>query len=255
MPHSMTFGRTGNMFANRTTNLPSTSLCSATMWIRPTSVGATDKIFMSLGAVTAGAFNDYELMVSTASLALWNGSAQANGSTLVVNIWRYIALTLNGTSGTNALVYLDGALNISGTARAVGSGDLRIGNNSGSEPHVGDIAAINVWNRVLSIDEIVAQMPYAWPLNPAGLNCSYPMMTPWDMANYDVDALAKRSTAASRWIDVSGNAGNDFTETGTIDYGVGPPIQFAPSQYLRRSRRFVAAAGPPPSRRRIHLVT
>jgi hypothetical protein len=253
VPYSLKFGRSGDSYGNRTTNNPATSAMTWMGWIYPTSVAASDKVFFSIGNL--GAFTDYEFMVSTAALGLWNGSTVATGSTLVVNVWRHVALTVNGTSGSNALAYLDGVLNITQTAAATGTGNLRIGSNGGAEPFIGSIGCVKIWNRALTVDEINAERLYATPINFGALNAAYVMPTAWDAANYDLDALGMPATAASRWYDLSGVGGNDMTETGTIDYDVGPPVQFAPSLYRRTTRRFVAAAVAPPSRRRIHLVT
>jgi hypothetical protein len=255
VPFSLKLGLSGNSFADRTTNLPATSAVTIMGWFLPTTVGGSDRVMIALGALGSGV--DYEIYSDGAGsrLSSYNGSASAFGTVLVANVWVHIAVTINGTSGSNLLVYLNGALNITATAASISAGSLRFGSNGFTEPHVGSVGAIKVWNRALPADEIASEMGYAVPVDWAGLNASYPFPTAWDYANYDIDATVHRSTAATRWFDVSGNLGNDMTETGTIDYDVGPPVLFAPSIYRLTSRRMPNAAVAPPSRRRIHLVT
>jgi hypothetical protein len=241
--YSLKFGRSGNSFADRTTNLPATSAATIMGWFLPTTVGTSDRVMIALGALGSGV--DYEIYSDGAGsrLSSFNGSASAFGSVLVANVWVHIAVTMSGTSGSNFLVYLNGVLNITGTAATISAGSLRFGSNGFSEPFAGSMSAVKVWNRALTVDEINAERYFAAPISWAALNAAYMMPTPWDVANYDMDALGMPSTAATRWIDMSGNVGNDMSETGTIDYDIGAPVLFAPTQYRRSTRRFAAAAG------------
>lgn len=210
---SVVFGSTTGTWVDRTTNLPSLSGFSLMGWIFPTSIAAGDKIAFSFGNL--GSFADYEFFLSGAALAIWNGSAQANGSNLVANVWRHIALTVNGTTGSNALGYLDGVLNITATARAVSAGSMRYGNNGGLEPLLGRMAAIKVYNAVLTQAELAQEMWTYVPQRTAGLNDWRPFLSVADLVDYS-------------------GAGNASTTGATPTTADGPPIQ-----WRARKRRMV----------------
>ena len=97
-------------------------------------------------------------------LELWDASNQnsISGSTDILdNKWHHIAIKFNRNSGTSYDIYLDGALEVTGTNNYyIDSGfaahDLIIGDASDSywEECQGDIGSVMHYDRKLSADEI-----------------------------------------------------------------------------------------------------
>lgn len=217
---SVVFGGSGDSYVNRTTNLPATSAFTWMAWVMPTTVAAGDRIFFAFGVVT-GAFADYELFISTATLAIWNGGSQANGSTVAANVWRHIAITVSGTSGSNVKVYLDGVLNITHTAATITNTTMRYGSNGATEPFVGRMQGIKVFGAALAQADIQQEMWSQLPQRTANLNDWRPFL------------------ASGALTDFAG-AANSSTTTGTISSADGPPVA-----WRGRKRRivYIPAAG------------
>jgi hypothetical protein len=239
MPNAIRFGRSGAGDLSRTINLPPSTGFTAMGWFRvPTLAGWMSCIqlsgvgsFYQMGVEGTTGLNEFEINTAAAQ---WPGSA------LVSGLWYHMCMTASGTSGANTFGYLNGVLNLTATSVSFTSNKLWLGNSTGGDPLNGQGAAIKIWDRVLDAAEINAELPYAMPVSWAGLNSAYPLPSMWDLASSGV--VVPRG-ALTRWADVSGN-NVEWTQNGTLDTDLGPPIQFAPSPQQRRSRIANSAAPP-----------
>lgn len=228
------FGRAGaNSSLARTTNLP-TAVCTIMGWVKWSSVSTFAAIFNLAGA--AGQRFYYGTNNSGAT-ELFDGSSSSTGTTLTTARWYHMAMTNDATTIRG---YLNGVQDLTLGSISLTPGELQLGTDQDSEFANAALGAIKVWNRALSVDQVAAEIPYAMPVDWAGLNACYPLATGWDLMTSGL--ILQGSTAASRWLDVSGNSGNDLSETGAIDLEVGPPIQFARPRTMR-ARYHVPAAG------------
>ena len=210
-------------------------------WVKWSSVSSFAAIFNFAGS---GGSRFYYGTSNSGATELYNGSGSSTGTTLSTGRWYHMAMTNDGTTITG---YLNGVSDLTLSSIALTPGELQFGTDQDSEFANAALAAIKVYNRCLTLAQIVAEMPYAIPVDWAGLNAAYPLGTGQDYATYDLSAVVRPgSSGISRWLDISGNTGNDLTESGTLDLELGAPIQFAPSRYLR-SARHLAAATPPVS--------
>lgn len=245
--HSARFGRAGaEAYIRRQTNLPPQTAFTIMAWVRIRGDGSGFG-----GGNTPNFFNftdnantaSYGVLLNDASytLALWNNSSAATGSTLTSGRWYHIAITVNGTSGNNFLCYLNGVLNITHTAASLATlQSLLFASDLSHEWTDCSISALKIYNRVLTKGEINAEMPFALPVNRGGLNSCYPIPSGWDVL--PIGIAYPRSTI-KRFADWSGLGNNEFTETGTIDTELGPPILFAPSMYREKQVYKVPTAG------------
>lgn len=236
MPLSARLGRSGASSLTRLTNLVDSTNYTAMCWVRITTL-ASWMGFIQIDGTT----NYYQLGPNAdgSTLNIQVSGLGGGGSTLVAGRWYHVALTSSASTGSTTFAYLNGLLDITAGSVSFTTAKIWFGNTSGGDPLDGNIAAIKVWNRTMTSGEIAAELPYAMPVNWAGLNCCYPMASGWDVASSGL--VIPRGTV-SRWADVSGVLGNDFTEAGTIDTDNGPPILFAPPRNMR-ARYFVPAAG------------
>lgn len=236
--YSVRLGRSGLSQLARTVNVPSSTSFTMMCMTRPITTGTFQGILVFGSNSTSDYY--YAGTDNSNNFQLYNRSAGFSGSAMVTNVWTHIAMTVSGTGAGQFLGYKDGALNITGDARAITLNELRIGNDFDNESYGGNVAAIKIYNRVLTADQINAERWFAMPVDWAGLNSAYPLGTAWDVAN---SGLVIPRGVVSRWPDVSGQF-SEWTETGTIDVDSGPPIQFAPSWSQVRARYFTAAAPP-----------
>jgi hypothetical protein len=235
MPNSIRFGRSGNSFLERSTNLPPITSFTVMAWVMPRDVTTTsDQIIWSFGTQSTDVA--YELFIDGAShrLGIWNGTASQLGAAaaLTANVWSHMAITVNGSSGTNFLCYINGVLDNSFTATAVVAGTLSLGSQSAlAELFNGNIAGLKIWNRALSQAEIAAEMSATQAVSRAGLNTEISQPNSWEALVDSPYMTPDRGAATSRFIDYSGNCYQWTTETGTIDVEPGPPARWAPPRY------------------------
>jgi hypothetical protein len=146
--------------------------------------------------------------------SLVNGNS--SGSALSTGIWYHIALTNAGAGSNNALVYLNGTLNIS--AKGMDSSIfgtpsiLRYNNSQIQEYWNGRSAAIKIWESVLTPDQILQEMDFYTPIT------NYPSLYCWTPGILSTDLL-----------DHSGGVHN-WTAGGTLVEEDGPPIAWEPRQ-------------------------
>lgn len=251
MPNSVRFGRAAaNSALSRTANLPG-EIMTVMFWlcIRGNGsgfAGGNTPNFWNyddnggVGHSNAALLNDASL-----TLGLWNDASVVTGSALTSGRWYHIAITKNGTSGGgNFLLYLNGVQDISHTPAGITSARMWLGTDLGNEWTDCNMAAIKIWNRVLTAAEIVKEMPYVLPVDWAGLNSAYPLPNGWD--RLPTGLLVPRG-GLTRWRDISGQKDNDWTETGTLDTDLGSPIKFAREPLLRRARVAVLGGTTPVS--------
>jgi hypothetical protein len=241
MPNAIRLGRPGSATSlSRTTNLPTITSFTLMGWFRLTSgnAGQFSTFFAHGGSASSSYYFVGEVQPGLHFGTVVNGTA-VTGSAITADRWYHVALTVNGTSGSNVLAYLNGVVDVTTTAATVTAQKLWIGNQADGDWLNGNAAAIKLWNRVLTIDEIIAEMPYAVPMDWSGLNAAYPLGNGWELASCGL--VIPKGTSA-RWPDISAQIGNEWTEAGAIDTENGPPIQFAPERNFR-PRYFVPAAG------------
>lgn len=225
MPNSIRFGRAGaNSGLSRTTNLPPITGFTMMAWVKyntfVTTGGGTG--VMSYGAGPGGNYYVIFTPLNAGTLTLYNGSATVTGQTLVAGLWYHIALTVSGTTGTNTFAYVNGVLDISIASRSVSGVSMWYGTDADGDSSDSCLGALKVYDRVLSASEIAVEMTQASPVNRAGLNTANPVPSGWERLT---SGLVTPQSALTRWVDVSGNA-REWTETGTIDTDLGPPIRF-----------------------------
>jgi hypothetical protein len=202
----------------RTTNAPLTSNATVMGWVNlavlPNTAARSNVAFW----VGGNEENKYVCYVAGYNaLQIWNGLSGSLGTVvLVAKKWYHVCLTLNGTSGNNALGYLDGRLEVTSAARSLSSGQVGVGIDvSDSSWWDGWMAALKIWNRALSQAEIVREMPFALPVSRVGLNSCYPIPSVRD-------TLTAREYGPPGWGDWSGHK-YEWTKTGVITIVPGPP--------------------------------
>lgn len=227
---AMRFDATGEKYT-RSSGLPTYSACTIMGWFK-ISVDRNDySTFFCLDADTAGYPTGLKYLVATNSdgttLQLYVGDADTvTGSTLTVGTWYHIALTVNGTSGENALVYVNGVLDITQTAKNASSIKILYGESdaeNGTEALNGVCAAIKEYDAVLTVEEIQQEMRQYLPMRTANINAFYPMLSDSDDQ-----------------VDFSG-MGNTLTVGGTPTVEDGPPIPWCMGDEFA----FVPAAAAP----------
>jgi hypothetical protein len=231
---AITINATGRSLS-RTTNLP--TITGFTMMCWGYIVTEQDNsIIMSIGASASDYF--YATGFSSVSrIFIWNGSSAADGSDLASSIWYHVAMTCAGTGANNVIVYVNGSsdITIAGNSNVTQT-KMYFGNDRyDNEYFGGTIAAIKVWNAVLSQGEIANEMRCYLPIITSNLNTWLPCID---------------STLANNALDMSGN-GYNMTVGGTPTIGHGPPI---PWSIARRRTQSVASASPPESNRRRRLL-
>lgn len=225
MPNSIRFGRSGASKLLRTTNLPSSGAFTAMCWVRvPTLSGWMCAIQLSGAGVEMHQMG-VEGSSGTNAFAVNNSIGTTPGTPLVNGRWYH--MTMTSLAGTGSRGYLDGVLDSTpSTEGAFTATNLWIGDSTGGDPMNGNIAAIKIWNRVLSRDEIYGEIPYALPVSRAALNVATPVPQGWERMDNGFFA-PDRGNPLTRFDDWSGN-GYLWSETGTIDTDIGPPIRWAP---------------------------
>lgn len=212
---------TGGNNLSRTTNLP--TIYSSTMmgWIYPTAFGALNTCVCN-GAASGGNFYAAGVGASSGNkVAVYAGVSLAYGTTiLTTNTWYHIAITVAGTGAGQTLVYLNGVQEIS-TQAGTGFTAAKhlVGDSAGGDPVTGRVAAIKLYNGVLTADQIKEEMRCYAPVNLTNLLSWHPLFNHTDTGQY----------------------GTAYTIAGTVTTAQGPPIPWT----LRPARALVRAAVTP----------
>lgn len=241
MPLSARFHRSATSYLKRTTGLPPTSTFTMMAWVRENANGYSSGAGVLYGFVASGTSGCYMGWQNGTGLDMT--SADMNDFTYAASLglWYHTAIT---ASGTDAFGYVNGVLRMNGAAGRIVEGDTLVvgASSNGVRYSASNVAALKIWNRELSQAEIVAEMPYALPVNRAGLNSCYPIPSGWDvLAVRALGPLDGLGGALTRWGDWSGG-GLEWTEADVIDLENGPPIQFSPIPAYRRRGKAAGAA-------------
>lgn len=211
---SIRLSGTGQYY-RRNTNLPTSTGFTSMWWAR---ANAGDSCMFVYGDLDANP--QYNVGFSGLQLGLYSGTF-TGGSTLSTGTWYHIALTVNGTSGANALVYLNGVLDASGTAVTITSSTIRHGSDYSSGAFNGNLYAIKTYSAILTAAEIQQEMRQVMPVRTANLNDWRPFFSAADFADY--------SGAANTTTTVGTPTTEDLT----------PPI---PWRAARPARVYIAGA-------------
>jgi Concanavalin A-like lectin/glucanases superfamily len=192
---------------SRTTALPSPTSWTGMAWVYlVTNNGTAFQGALSLGS--SAAFYAVAYGVSgTLKQAAFNNSAVTFGATTVATAtWIHFALTVAGTGANQMLIYRDGVVEQTLTAiTGVPTTSLFVGSTQGGDPMNGRVAAIKVWNAVLTADEIRTEMRQYQPQRTLNLLSWHPMLLHTDLAQY----------------------GATWTAGGTLTTEDGPPIPWS----------------------------
>ncbi len=195
----------------RTTNLPAATTLTVMGWFLFHS-GPVDENWETpfyFGGAAGDTGDFLQLFGNTGGFELYNNvGGTTTGSAWETDVWHHLTMVRKGNGTGDILFYLDGVLDITHTTGVLSTGALEIGDDNFTEQIDADVAAIKVWNAVLTADEILNEMQTFLPKRWTNLNCWTPGV---------------RDTVD--FLDYSG-AGNDWTENGTIAIGGGPPISW-----------------------------
>lgn len=216
-------------YLSRTTNLPTMAGHTVSLWFKQaTDLGAVNQSLIALDNVGYTTYLGFQLHANN-ELALNHNALDSVilGST-TVGSWYWCAYThaSAGSVAAYASLGLDPITTISGTSYSDAPDLLRLFDNRYSEPFDGAIAAVKIWDRVLSQNELDAERRCYLPVFPSNLNSYYPLWTSSDGPT-----------------DYSGN-GRTWTSSGSLSSEDGPPIAWAPlGSDLDDEPYVVAAAG------------
>lgn len=211
----------------RTTNLPPIATFTMMGWFLVKAAPAASGAFLSFGTAAGSIY--YELLVSsTLVLGIWNGTANGTGATLVLNKWYHLALAVAGTGASQCVGYLNGKANITLAGNAPNTaGLISVGTSVDLVDDLnGRAAAVKIWDRALTAQQVLAEVWSAHPVNWYKLN-SYHLM---------------RTAPLSR-VDDNGR-GRHLTVGGTLTTEADPPgVVWMPPLARRKAVRKPATAG------------
>jgi len=215
---------------NRTTNLPAIATTTLMAWASCAALITGTGLFqgaISLGATPiTGNFMAVGQGGSAGNIArpaVYNGSTVVVGTSIVAtNIWNHYALTCAGTGANLLKGYYNSVNEITTTAAAaITSTRIIVGDDAGGDPMNARIAAIKIWNAVLTQQEIQTEMRCYQPVRVANLLSWHPMLLHTDVAQY----------------------GTTWTVGGTLATEQGPPIAWSLRPSMPRLRALVAVTG------------
>ena len=224
MPNAMML-RTAATYSGlkRTVNCPSRTAFTAMAWMRPTS--ASNYLYGPVLSNDGGGSEQcYEIYYdyTSSKLVIWNTSDGYTGSaSITINNWYHV--TMIG-SATELLGYLNGVLDVTAATYSMTPTTLFFGSDSWAEAGnavcQGMLSCFKVWDRVLSVDEIKAEMYFAMPVSCVGLNSCYPMPNRQDLLSAGVPPMRANSDPLADW---SGN-GLNLTRFNDVVVGPGPRL-------------------------------
>lgn len=210
-----------------TANLPTVTAFTWMAWAKISVDRNNYSQFFTYDANNSDEVQAY--IIGTASdgttLDTFNGLVEATGSALTVGTWYHLAATVSGTSGANFLVYLNGTLDISANARSVSPTKIWLGNDAASEFLNGSLAAVKIWDAVLTAQEILQEKQQYLPCRTANLNRFYPLIN----SQFTTDHFNKRT----------------LTQAGILALEAGPPIPWRMNRRSITQGRTVTGGGPP----------
>src|SRR3990167_4213337 len=174
--------------------------------------------FFSIGASSGSRYIKVgvDLSGTNTNLLLWDGSGVVNGSNISLGTWYHLALVVEGlATADDALVYLNGVLDITNpnpSDLSVAS-LLWLGNTNESQFLNGRIAAVKIYDDILTPAEIINEMRQILPFRTGNLNSFYPL-----------------NNISEDEIDFSG-LGRTLTVGGTLTTEDGPPIPWKVGRY------------------------
>ncbi len=150
-------------------------------WRRTTAASGDGTLFRTQGDSAA---NPREVLVHHGNawgntdgnicVQVWNGTyiAASSGSACTLNQWYHVALTVDGANG--AELFLDGVSDVTDSTSVVGIGNVAYGwvgerGNYATDTQESEIEAVKWWDRVLTADEIRAEMQQNAPVSWEGL--------------------------------------------------------------------------------------
>jgi hypothetical protein len=194
-----------NSWLTTTANLPSTTNFTMMAWFRT-----------SVGAVLRGLYGSQVVqfrITSGEALVIRVGSTNVTVLTgIATGVWYWTAIV--SSSATNRVGYVSAGLGAitqatNTTSNSTATSYLVVGaaTNTGSNPCESEIAAIKIWNAVLTLDELRAERDSFEPKRRANLNRWTPCWSASDVRDY-------------------GPLQSNWTANGTIVTGVNPPIRY-----------------------------
>jgi hypothetical protein len=168
--------------------------------------------FLYFGDATNTGFA-YQLQTDATGTKLnfWNGSATLVGSELPVGQWFHLALVVFGSGSGQATVYLNGAVDMSGSGNATQTaGRFTICNSPAAERAHARAAAVKMFSGPMSVQTIIRESACYLPDFASGVNAFYPLIDTGDHLND------------------RGPLGNALTSAGTLTAEEGPPIPWFP---------------------------
>jgi Concanavalin A-like lectin/glucanases superfamily len=199
-------------FLTRTTALPGAALpCTMMAWANMAVVPASGgSCMLYWGANTTGDNQYYLGMLVGPPLRLLMYVTPAGflgTTTLVVDTWVHLAMSVAGTGATDAKGYVNGVLEVSGTGTSTQTPQRFTIGRSESGPGEnwnGRVAAVKFYNVVLTAQEIQTEMAQYLPVRTSNLFAWLPLLAHTDTQDY---------TGLATW-----------TLGGTLATENGPPI-------------------------------
>lgn len=217
MPNALRVGASAYSLLSRSVGLPPPSSVTFMAWVRVTGTAVGNQILMRYAA---GGTGQQAFLFNSAgtTLGVFTGASgvKSSATALALGQWGHVALTMQGTSGDNGFGYLNGALVTTSSCDNTTPDTLLVAAGVGGASYFnGAIAAIKIWNRALSREEIRREMPFALPVSRVGLNACYPVPSVRD-------TLSAREYGPPGYGDWSGQK-YEWTKTGVITIVPGPP--------------------------------
>lgn len=215
-------------YYQRTTGLPAFTAVTICGWVK---LSIDKNNYASPFSLDDGDTSDYLTLYTDPDGTSLNVQGQHSGGftdaalrSLTVGGWYFLAIKCDGSTVTGyAIAAGETAVTKASVTTSIPFGTtnrLWFGSNVWAEGWNGLIAAVKVYDAVLTDNEVMAEMNQYLPVRTANLNSFYPFLTKEDAGDY------------------SGN-GRTLTLTGTVANEDGPPIAWSRA---RGRRMFIPAA-------------
>ena len=214
MPGSVVLSEGTESWLDRTTNPPLDGSNTSMAWVNLIAAGTGYDILMYVNGIQIGKH--------AGVLWLSDGPNDPVGSiSFDFGCWYHIALVIDSTTAPYAFGYLNGVLEVT-PGMNMGYGGTLISLGSAGSGNFGRVrlSCAKFWDRVLTPDEIKAEMYYALPVSRVGLNSCYPMPNRQDLLSAGVPPMRANCDPLADW---SGN-GLKWTWNGNVTLGPGPRL-------------------------------